>query len=606
MSAIPLQAWITLLVIGGAFACLVLTRLTPEMVMLSALAALMLGGVLDVPSALAGLANPAVATVGVLYVIVAGLRDTGAIASLARRWMGRPGSRASAQLRVMLPVSLASMFINNTPLVATMLPIVSDWARKIHLPVSALLLPLSYAALLGGLCTVVGTSTNLIVAGLLDAEVAAGNASRGMDFFTLMPVGLAAVVCGTAWILLASPRLLPERVSPVRDLNDPRAYTVEIQVIPGGPVDGRSIEQAGLRHLPESFLAEVDRDGQVIPAVGPGFRLRGGDRLVFVGVVEAVVDLQRIPGLGLAKGQAFKLDGPRSGRILIEAVVSDRSPMLGKSIREGRFRTRYNAVVIAVARAGERLYQRLGDIVLQEGDTLLLEARRAFLDQQRHSRDFYLVSGVPDSHLPRHERAPVALAILCGMVLAAAAFEQLDYFRARDFSLLHAALPAALLMLWTGCCSLDSARRNVNWSVLVVIAAAIGLGRAVEVSGLAALGAGLFTGPQASLSPLAALALMYLVTMLATELLSNSAAAVLMFPVAMATARSLGVDCMPFVVAITIAASCGFATPLGYQTHMMVYGPGGYRFADFLRMGLPLNLLVGTTTLLIAPLVWPF
>lgn len=603
---LTLSAWITLGVIGWVFITLAVTRLAPDIILVSALAILLLSGVIDVHGALAGLANPAVATIGVLYIVVAGLRDTGAMSMLSQRWLGRPKSLAGAQLRLLLPVSGVSMFMNNTPVVAAMLPAVSQWARQLGIPASSLLLPLSYAAILGGLCTLIGTSTNLIVAGLLDQEIAAGRASQGMEFFTLLPVGLGALLAGVAWIVLASPRLLPARGSPVRERTDPREYTVEIQVVRGGAVDGRSIEDAGLRHLPGCFLAEVDRQGQIIPAVGPQFRLQGGDRLVFVGVVEAVVDLQAIPGLDLAKGQRFKLDGPQSGRVLIEAVVSDRSQVLGKSIRDCRFRTLYNAVVIAVARGGQRLNQRLGDIVLQQGDTLLLEARPAFIEQQRNSRDFYLVSGVPDSQPTRHERAPLALAILFGMVLATSMFEQMATFRERDLGLLHAAIIAAVLMIISGCCSVNSARRNIDWSVLIAIAAAMGLGRAVEETGLAAAAAGFMIGDDLMLSPMAALAIVYLATMVATELLSNSAAAVLMFPVAMATAGSLGADPMPFVVAVTIAASCGFATPLGYQTHMMVYGPGGYRAADFLRMGLPLNLIVAVVTLLLTRIFMPF
>ena len=601
-----LAAWITLAVIAGVFVSLAATRLAPDVVLVIALTVLLVSGVIDPATAMSAAANPAVATIAVLYVVVAGLRDTDAMVGLTQRWLGRPSGLASAQLRLMLPVSGASMFMNNTPLVAAMLPTVSEWARKIGLSPSALLMPLSYAAILGGLCTLVGTSTNLVVAGLLDAEVAAGRVARGYDFFTLLPVGLAALAAGTAWVLFASPRLLPTRQSPVRDPGDPRAYTIEMQVLPGNSIDGCSIEEAGLRHLPGCFLAEVERGDDMFIAVGPQFRLQGGDRLVFVGVVEAILDLQRIPGLAPATEQMFKLDGPRNGRVLVEAVVSDRSPMVGQSIREGRFRSRYNAVVIAVARGGSRLYQRLGDVVLREGDTLLLEARPSFVDQHRNSRDFYLVSGIPDSHPRRHERAGVALLILAAMIVAATLFEQLGFFRERDFGILHAALPAALLMVATGCCSVDSARRSVDWSVLIVIACAMGLGKAVEMTGLSAVAAAFFTGDGAEMHPVLALATIYFATMLATELLSNSAAAVLMFPVAVSAASMLGLDPMPFVVAMTIAASCGFATPLGYQTHLMVYGPGGYRYADFLRMGLPLNLIVGFVTILIAPRVWPF
>jgi di/tricarboxylate transporter len=292
----------------------------------------------------------------------------------------------------------------------------------------------------------------------------------------------------------------------------------------------------------------------------------------------------------------YKLDSPRSHRCLIEAVVSDTCPLAGRSVRDGRFRTVYNAAVIAVARNGERLPGKIGDVVLRAGDTLLLEAHPWFADRYRDSRDFFLLSPVGDSAPPRHHRAWVAVAILAGMVVAVAT---------GALGLLNAALLAAGLMLLTGCCSGPGARRAVDWQVLVVIGAALCLGRAVQNSGAAAAPAPGVIG-LAGASPWLALALVYAVTMICTEVLSNSAAAALVFPIALATAQGLGADVMPFVMAITIAASCGFATPFGYQTHLMVYGPGGYRFTDFLRVGVPLNLLVGVVTVVLAPVWWPF
>ena len=602
---LSIHASLTLLVIIAIFGSLALTQLATDVVMLAGLTVLLIGGVVSPREALAGFANEGVMTVGILYVVVAGLRDTGAMSALAQQWFGRPRSVAAAQLRMMLPVAGMSAFMNNTPLVAAMLPAVSDWGRRLQIPLSQLLLPLSYAAILGGLCTLIGTSTNVVVAGLVRDAVAAGTLTNRLSFFTLTPIGLACAASGLAYIVLTTRWLLPHRGSPLRDTSDPRAYTIEMLVTADGPVAGRSIEDAGLRHLPGSYLAEVDRNGEVMAAVGANFRLVADDRLVFVGVVDAVLDLQKMRGLVPATDQLFKLDGPRTKRMLIEAVVSDQSPLLGKSIREGRFRTQYNAVVIGVARGGERLYQKLGDVVLEVGDTLLLEARPAFLQQQRDARDFFLVSGIEDSTPLSREKAPLALAILVMMVVSATLFEQHPWFIAQGYSMLHAGLVAAFAMLVTRCCSVEAARRTVDWPVLIVIATTIGIGTALQKTGLADLAAVGVTNLSAS-SPWLALATVYLVTMLATELLSNTTAAVLMFPIAIASAQALHVDHLPFIVAMTIAASCGFATPLGYQTHMMVYGPGGYRFADFLRFGIPLNLVVALTTIVLTPLLFPF
>ena len=358
----------------------------------------------------------------------------------------------------------------------------------------------------------------------------------------------------------------------------------------------KTIEQAGLRHLPGLFLMEIDRRDQVIPAPSSSVVLQPGDRLVFAGVVESVVDLQKIRGLTPATSQVFKLDEPRTNRALVEAVVSDTCPMLGRSIREGRFRTSYNAAVIAVARSGERVQKKIGDIVLQPGDTLLLEARASFAEQHRNSRDFYLVSRIDDSAPPRHDRAATALAILAAMVTAAA-FGWL--------SILNAAMLAAGGMIMTRCCSPSAALRAVDWQVLLAIGSAFGLGAALERSGAAATVATSLLG-LAGDDALVALVVVYLLTMVFTELITNNAAAVLVFPIALQAARQLGVDAMPFVIAIMMAASASFSTPIGYQTNLMVYGPGGYRFSDFQRIGIPLNLLLFAVSILLIPRIWAF
>jgi di/tricarboxylate transporter len=285
--------------------------------------------------------------------------------------------------------------------------------------------------------------------------------------------------------------------------------------------------------------------------------------------------------------------------VLIEAVVSDRCPNVGRSIKDGRFRTTYKAAVIAVARSGHHLRQKIGEIVLRPGDTLLLEARPAFLEAQRNSGDFFLVSAIEDSTPPRHDRAWIAIAILAAMVATATIFEE------SGFGMLEASMVAAGLMLITRCCTSSAARRSVDWQVILLIAAALGIGRALEKTGAANAIAQSIIGAAGS-HPWVTLAALYGLTMLFTELLSNATSISLVFPIALATAKTLDVSFTPYLVAITIAASCGFATPIGYQTNLMVYGPGGYTFADFLRFGGLLNLVVAAVAIAITPLVYPF
>ncbi len=367
-------------------------------------------------------------------------------------------------------------------------------------------------------------------------------------------------------------------------------------VEPHSPLIGMTIEDAGLRQLPGLFLMEIEREGQIIAAVSPVQRLRENDRLVFVGIVESVVDLQKIRGLKPATDQVFKLNLPRRERRLIEAVVSNTCPLVGKQVRAGRFRTNYNAVIIALARNGERINKKIGDIVLRAGDTLLLETRPSFVEQQRNSRDFYLVSRIDDSRPLRHERALIAATITIAMVLLVAT---------GLLSMLKAALLAAGLMIITRCTSAGIARRAVDWQVLVVIAASFGVGIALQASG-AANAVAEFIIALAGGKPWLSLALVFVATALFTGLATNNAAAVIMFPIVVATANSMSVSVLPFAVTVMIAASASFATPIGYQTNLMVYGVGGYRFMDFVRIGIPLTALTGLVTIFLVPLIWEF
>jgi di/tricarboxylate transporter len=591
------DAIITILVVLTVIGAASLTRIGIDLIMLAALTVLLTARVLTPAQALAGFANEGVITVGVLFVLAAGLRETGGMAWLAHRGLGRPKTVLGAQARLVVPIVAMSAFMNNTPLVATMLPVVHDWTRRLGLPPSKLFIHLSYAAILGGVCTLIGTSTNLVVHGLLIAhQEAKGRPPVGLHMFDLAPIGVPCAIVGIAYMLVASRFLLPDRRPAVSVAGDPREYTVEMLVEPGSAIAGKTIEEAGLRQLPGLFLVEIERGGEVLPAVGPQERLRGDDRLVFAGVVDSVVELRRIRGLRPATDQVLKVDAPPPARCLVEAVVSNSCRIVGQTIREGRFRTIYNAAVIAVARDGTRVRGKIGDIVLHPGDTLLLETHRSFAEQHRNSRDFYLVNRLADSTPPRHERAPLALAILVGMVVVAGA---------GWLSVLNAALIAGGLMILTRCVTASAARRQVDWQVLITIAAALGIGRAMDVSGAASTIVGAFVG-LAGESPWMALAAVYLLAMLFTEVMSNNAAAALMFPLAMSLAGDLGVSETPFAIAVAIAASCGFATPLGYQTNLMVYGPGGYRFFDYLRFGGILNLIVAAVTIILTPLVFPF
>ncbi len=593
------EAWLTAAMVVLVLIGLIRNLASPAVLLFGAIGVLMtvasLTGterLVSPDEAVAGFGNSGLDTVGLLFVVVAGLVHTGALPMITEPLLGRPRRLITAQVRLLLPVAGLSAFLNNTPVVAMFLPVVHDLAKRSRLPPSRLFLPLSYASILGGTCTLIGTSTNLVVYGLVRERADLPE----LAMFDLAWVGLPVAATGLLYIFLLSGRLLPDSTPAVSAGDDPRRYTVEMTVENGGALVGRSIESAGLRHLPGLYLAEIERNGQVLPAVAPSEVLRSDDVLIFVGVVESVVDLHHMRGLSPANGQVTKLDSPRDQRCLVEAVVSPDCRLLGQSIRAGHFRAEYNAAVIAAARGGRRLQGKIGDIVLQPGDTLLLETHPSFLDRHRNARDFYLVSRVENSTPRRHDRAGLALAILLAMVATAAS---------GLLGMLNAALLAAGAMVLTGWATGGEARRSIDWNVLLVIGAALGLGQAMANSGAAqALAAGLVV--LAGGRPWLVLLAVFLVTSLFTEMITNNAAAVLVFPIALSAGEGLGVDFMPFVITIMIAASAAFATPLGYQTNLMVYGPGGYRFNDYLRFGLPMNLGVMAVTVGLTPLVWPF
>ncbi len=585
------QAWVTLGVVVFLLGMLVFTQVGADIVLVSAVTILVLTRVIDTSKAFAGMANEGMLTVGVLYVAACALDATGATGWIVQRFLGRPKTVPGAIARLFTPVAFMSAWLNNTPVVAMFMPAVNDWARQNRISPSKLMIPLSYAAVLGGCCTLIGTSTNLVVHGLLLAD-----GKPGLNMFDFFYVGVPCALIGGMFIIATQKWLLPDRRRIIDETGDPREYTVEMMVDPVGALVGKTIEEAGLRHLPKTFVAEINRGGVVIPAVGPQERLQANDQLVFVGVVDSVVDLQKIRGLVPATDQVFKLQGARPERCLIEAVVSERCPLIGQTIRDGRFRSTYNAVVIAVARSGERIRAKIGDIVLKPGDTLLLEAHPTLVEQQRNSRHFYLVSKVENFAPVRHDRALLAMMIMLAMIIVAS-FEWL--------SMLEAGMIAAGAMLATRCCTGQQARRSVDWNVLIAIAASLAIGQAIQSSGLAKVLSGQLIG-LASGHVLWSLIVIYGISLLLTELVTNNAAAVLVFPIAMQTARDLGVSYVPFVMAITVAASLGFATPMGYQTHMMVYGPGGYRFTDFLRIGLALDVLCWIVAVIVIPIAFPF
>ena len=585
------EGWFTVLVLIGVVAALARELAGADLIVMFGLVALASVGVLTPAETFQGFSNPAVPTIGALFIVSAGLRETGVLEDVVSRVFGGARQERPALLRMCPPIAGMSAFLNNAPIVAMMTPVVIDWAQRHALSPSRLLIPLSYAAMLGSTTTLIGTSVILTVAGLMHT---AGMVPMG--FFELAWAGVPICTVGLAYLIFVASRRLPRRLDPAARFEEQRReYTTNMRVDPDCRLIGSSIEEAGLRHLQGLFLVEIDRGTHIVTPVSPDEVVCEGDHLVFAGVVSTIATLQRIPGLTAVEETTADLE--MRDRRLIEAVVSNSSPLIGQSIRDASFRTMYDAAVIAVHRNGERVGGKIGDVVLRPGDTLLLQTGSGFLRVHRNSQDFFLVSEFDAPSRPSRRKRRIAVAVLAVMVASVVS---------GLLPISIAAFLAAGALVATRCLSGTQARQSVEWGILIVIGAGFGIAFAMEKTGTAGQLAQILLVTAGPYGPLVTLAVIYAATLLLAELLHHAAAAAIMFPVAIAAATQLGVEPRGFAMGVALAATCAFANPTTYQTHLIVYGPGGYRFADFVRVGLPLDALCGAVALFCIPRAWPF
>lgn len=588
------DAWVTLAIVVGAFVALARNWAPPDLLFVAAAVSLAATGVISTDEAFAGFSNSGMLTVACLFIVVAGMRETGVLDYIGHHVLGGAQTERGALLRLGGVVMPMSAFLNNTPIVAMFLPVVMDWCRRHRVSPSKLLIPLSFLTILGGTCTLIGTSTNLVVNGLM-----VDNGLRSMRLFEVGKVGVPYAIVGFVYLLVAGRWLLPDRKELIEQLGETkREYLVEMVVRPGCRLVGFSVEAAGLRQLPGLFLIQIDRAGLAIGPVGPEERIEQHDKLIFTGVVSSIIELEKIPGLEPVAHAAepSNVVAPKQRR-LVEAVISESCPLIGKTIREADFRAVYGAAVVAVHRAGKRVEMKIGDIALRSGDTLLMQTGPHFTRAYRHDPAFYLVSDVEDWRPIRRDRARIALLIFVALLVA---------MTTGVIPILLSCALAAVLMIASGCLSAGEARRSIEWQVLITIAASFGVGAALKNSGLATVMASSLVDSTAIWGPVAALAVFYLLGSVLTELITNNAVAVLLFPFCLETARLYDVNPEPFLFALILSASASFMTPIGYQTNMMVYGPGGYRFTDFMKIGVPLNFILWLISIPLIPLFWPF
>ena len=578
-------AYYTLAVLVVMVVALVRSWARTDLVLLGSLGLLLLAGVLTPEAAFAGFANPAVVAIGALFVVAAGVDRTGALGFVDGLLRPRSGRVGAAVLRLFVPTAVLSGVLNNTPVVAMLIPRVQAWAKERGIEASKLLIPLSTAAIVGGWLTLIGTSTNVVVHGLMrEASL------DGFSFFTLTWVGVPAALAVGAYYALVGHRLLPAREgasgAPRQD------YRFELRVSPEATWAGASVEAAGLRTLGDAYLARVRRGETVFEAL-PETVLEAGDVLEFAGSAQAHDALALRPGLERKAPSVG--EGAREDLPLFEVVIAPGSQLEGQTLKGVGFRERYGGVVLAIRRRDGQVEGGLGNVRLRAGDLLLVEGQGALPYRlAAQPAEFAFVAPL-DVLRPATRRAPLALAILFGMI-GLVAFGALP--------LATAAFAAALGMVVTGCLRGPAVFRSMDGPVLLVIAAALGIGKAVEVTGLASVAAGGVEALGAWAGPVGALAAIYVASNLLAELVTNKASAALMVPVALAVAADLGQDPVPFGVAVAVGSAASFLTPIGYQTNLMVMSAGGYRYTDFTRAGAPVSLIVGVVTVVVCAAVW--
>ncbi len=582
-----LHAWITIATVLSMFATLLLTKARTDMVFLAGIGVLFVTGVLDSKEAFSGFSSPSVVIIGVLFVVVAGLTHTGVLQWIVRNMLGQPNSYWKAIVRLMLPVAALSSFLSNTTVVAMFVNIVRMWSKKLGVAPSKLLIPLSYASGMGGICTLIGTPPNLIISGMY-----AEKTGTAMNVLATTIPGLFCLAVGVLSII-ALQRLLPERKAPESAFEDTSEYTVELLVPADNQYVGETLSDAGLFHVRGGSLIEIYHFDDVQATLSEDEFLMGGDRLVYAGQIDNILELKKSHGLVSANHPVFSMDEVDGKRQLRTAYVNFGSSLIGTAIGDSTFEHDNNMTLVAVARRGKRINEAPRQVMLEAGDTLLLECPPSMnvntdrLHSQVHFFDSDQVANVGPKTL-------ISSVIMIAMV-ALSAFDVIP--------LLQSAFIAAAAMLLFRCCNMEQAMKSINWEILMVFAGSVVLGVAIQKTGIAermALGILDVCGT----NPIVVMTAICLVGTFTTEFISNTAAGAMFFPIMYEAAEKMGCDPYPFLIALMISVSSSFATPIGSPTHMLVYGPGGYRFVDFMRIGLLMNFIILAANIFIVSLLF--
>ena len=595
-----LSAYLTLAILIVTFGLLIKTRLPAAAVFMGALAAAITLKLAPTEELLKGFSNQGMLTVAVLYIVAAGMYATGAITIIMDKLIGLPRRIAQAQLKILPPIALGSAFLNNTPLVAMMIPVIRDLTQSTRLPAKHLYMPLSFASILGGVCTIIGTSTNLVIVGLVADVLAEAPANlpamRPLKMFDPAWVGLPAAVIGIGFMILFGRFLLPRDNREETEIPPRRMYRAEFEVEPDSLLIGKTVAESGIAGAQGIELISIRRGPELKTTDLDGEILAADDLLSFSTGTDALTELWRTNGL-IPHLRLETMKTPRHTHQLVKAVISRQSRLVGRKLVDlPSPHSPYPFKIVALSRDGQPVRGLLEDARIEAGDKAVFEVNDTFFYGSYLEHDFSLTKPLEGYHLQRTDRAVEAAAITLAMIVVVAT---------GWMSMLNAGLLASGAMLVTGCLNLQTAGRSIDWGTLVVIACAIGLESAVTRSGLADQIAGLLTA-MGGANPYLALGVIYLGCTFMTNVITNNAAAAFMFPIALSTAAQMGLNFMPFAVTLMVASSCAFITPTGYQTNLMIWGPGGYAFGDFVKIGTIMTLIVAAVTLVLAPMVFTF
>ena len=590
---------ILLMIIG-----LIKELLRPGLILFSALVIFMMTDIISAEDALSGFSNKGMITVALLFLVSEGVKETGVLNKIGAFILPKKRKPIPRLLmQIMIPVSAISAFLNNTPVVIIFGPMLKKWADKLSLPSQKFLIPLSYATIFGGTCTLIGTSTNLLVHGMmLDRGMA------GLSMFELAKVGLFIVFFGFLYINLFSNRLLPgEKIPRFSFPNDTREYYFDLYLPSNSNLIGKEIEKRRLPGLNEFQVRTVIRDGKHIRISNAPFLLEADDQLIVAGSSENVGYLTQSSNIKLNALENVDPDFLKKSLKQVEVVIAPRFPGIQRTLGEFDFFGHYNAVVMAVHRNGERITTNLENLELKAGDNLMILTTDDFTRYWGESRVFYMASEIGDMDNPKDRRRRwIAMGLVFVMIIGATLGRLIPSEGKNEFDMFFFAAITVVLMALMKIFTPKKYTKPINWDVLITIACAIGISRALQLSGAADFIARSTINISKGFGPLGVMAAIFIITNIFTEIITNNAAAAITFPIAYAAATQLGVDPKPLFITICIAASASYSTPIGYQTNLIVQSIGNYKFSDYWKIGLPLNIMALIISLMVIPMFWPF